>query len=66
MQEEREYDTAWEGDPRRQDAMRPRMHNNRYPSYHIPPARERSTPLWAVLALAAWPALLFVAWCVLP
>lgn len=58
------YDEIWASDMRRHHAQRGA--NTRHPDLTPPPARERSTPVWAVLALAAWPALLFVAWCVLP
>lgn len=39
--EKRPYDAIWEGDPRRQDAMRDRMHNNRYPDMTPPKAGPR-------------------------
>jgi hypothetical protein len=49
--EKRPYDAIWEGDPRRQDAMRERMNNNRYPDYGNAP--QRSGPRLALNFLCA-------------
>jgi len=47
----RPYDEIWQGDCMREDAMRERNHNNRYPDYSIPPSTRRFT--WLSLAAIA-------------
>lgn len=49
----RPYDEIWQGDCMREDAMRERNHNNRYPDYSIPPISTRRFAWGSLAAVAA-------------
>lgn len=49
----RPYDEIWQGDCMREDAMRERNHNNRYPDYSIPRPSTRRFTWMTLLGLIA-------------